>query len=340
MNNSSSSLKNKITDLPNIVKENFNNAAQVVDNGYNQIKTSFNNGLSGFNQQSNVGMFSTQDFLSSNTIVAKFAFVILVIILFIFLLSLGIRFMSYVSAPINNPFISPGITEGNSYKTVYVNPGVSGSIPILRSNNEKTGLEFSWSVWLLVKGVGTTNQNVFNKGTKIQFNNNTATPTPTSNDSNDIADVNCPGLYITPNSELLVVVDSTDGSNTQIVIPNIPLNKWLHIVVRAENTILDVYVNGTIAERVISSAVPKQNFYDIQISQNNGFQGQMSNLQYFNSALSVIQINNLMFWGPNLSQVNPSSNYNNNDYLSPAWYNTGSVHNANNSYVANSVPQI
>jgi len=339
MNNLSSNVKNRITDLPNIVKENFNNAAQVVDNGYNKLKSSFNNGLSGFNQQANVGMFSTQDFLSSNTIVAKFAFVILVIIVFLFLLSLGIRLISYTSAPINNPLVSPGLTEGNSLKTVYVNPGVTGSIPILRSNNEKTGLEFTWSVWLLVKGVGTTNQNVFNKGTKINLNNSTSTPratsTPTAT-SSDTADVNCPGLYITPDAELLVVVDSTDGSNAQIIIPNIPFNKWFHIIVRAENTILDVYVNGTIAERVISSSVPKQNYYDVEISQNGGFKGQMSNLQYFNSALSVIQINNIMFWGPNFTQSNVPS-YNTTDYLSSAWYNAGS---SDSKYVANTVPQI
>jgi len=322
LGNITSNIQNKITNLPQIVKENFNNAAQVIDTGYNKVKTNVTTGLAGFNQQSSVGFGSTQQFLSSNTIIAKFAFVILVIIIFLFLLSLGVRVLSYFFTPINNPMIINGILEGNVNKTITTDPSLKSSIPILRSNNQKTGLEFTWSTWLFVKNIrqDIPLNHIFNKGT---------------NDYNDegLATMNCPGLYLTQNASLKIIVDSTDNTENMLEVPNIPFNKWFHVAIRVENTILDVYINGTLTERRISTSVPRQNFYDIQICQKGGFQGQLSNLQYYNSALSVIQINNIVFWGPNLTQSNLPS-YNTTDYLSPAWYST-SISNTTNSYPQN-----
>ena len=337
LGNITSNIQNKITNLPSIVKNNFNNAAQVIDNGYNIAKTNISNGLSNFNKQSNVGFGSTQQFLSSNTIIAKFAFIILVIIVFLFLLSLGVKLIEYFSTPLSNPMISPGLTQGSVGKIVHVDPSVSGSIPIQRSNNQHTGLEFTWSLWIFMSGNGTGfYQHIFNKGTQpdsIIVPDGTKAPGTQPSEThppiinNGIAKVNGPGVYIATDSSLYIVMDSTDGSHIDITVPNIPYNKWFHVAIRAENTILDVYINGKLSERQISSSVPKQNFYDIYICQNGGFVGQLSNLQYYSSALSVIQINNIVFWGPNLYQANLPS-YNTTDYLSSAWYATDNYPNS------------
>jgi hypothetical protein len=248
--------------------------------------------------------------------------------------------------------ISPGLTQGNASKIVHVDPNVTGSIPIKRSNNQHTGLEFTWSLWIFMSGNNTNfYQHIFNKGTLADIPglsstsapNSTSAPTSTpapdfTSINNGIAAINGPGVYIATDSSLYIVMDSTDGTYVDITVPNIPYNKWIHVAIRAENTILDVYINGKLTERKITPSVPKQNFYDIYICQNGGFNGQLSNLQYFNSALSVIQINNIVFWGPNLSQGKLPS-YNTTDYLSSAWYATG--HNASGHNTAgNSPPQI
>lgn len=326
LGNITSNIQNKITNLPQIVKENFNNAAQVIDTGYNKVKTNVTSGLAGFNQQANVGFGSTQQFLSSNTIIAKFAFVILVIIVFLFLLSLGVKVLSYFFTPVNNPMIINGILEGNNDRTITVDPTLKTSKPILRSNNQKTGLEFTWSVWLFIKNIrdDIPLNHIFNKGTggDNDFNKDTG-----------LATMNCPGLYLTKNATLKIVLDSTNNTENMLEVPNIPFNKWFHVAIRVENTILDVYINGTLTERSISRSVPRQNFYDTHVCKKGGFQGQLSNLQYYNSALSVIQINNIVFWGPNLTQSSLPS-YNTTDYLSPAWYST------NNSDIPNNYPQI
>jgi hypothetical protein len=313
LGNITSNVQNNITNMPEIIKQNFNNAAQVVDNNYNQVKNNVTNGLNKFSEQINVGTGATQQFLSSNTIIAKFAFVILVIILFLFFLTLGIKFIAYLLTPKSNPFIVSGIASASIVST---DPGVANSVPILRSNNEKTGLEFTWSFWLLVTDISerSTYIHIFNKGSKPQT-------------AGTMASTNGPGVYLNPNNDgtssdsLTIMMDSTDDTDVSINVDSIPLNKWFHVAIRAENTIFDVYINGTLKQRQIFSSVPKQNYYDINILQDN-FNGRLSNLQYFSSALSVIQINNIVFWGPNLLESG-ISNYSSTDYLSAAWYTTG-----------------
>jgi hypothetical protein len=109
-----------------------------------------------------------------------------------------------------------------------------------------------------------------------------------------------------------------------IDVPNVPLKKWFHLAIRLENTILDAYINGTIDQRVVMNNAPKQNYNDVNICQNGGFSGNISDLRYFNSALNVFQINTIVEKGPNMKtsyntiQNQTMSNYN---YLSYLWYN-------------------
>ena len=44
----------------------------------------------------------------------------------------------------------------------------------------------------------------------------------------------------------------------KVTVRDIPLNKWLNVILRVENT-LDIYINGTIVKRHELSGVPKQN---------------------------------------------------------------------------------
>jgi hypothetical protein len=47
--------------------------------------------------------------------------------------------------------------------------------------------------------------------------------------------------------------------NEEITIPDVPLNKWVNVIIRCQNTTLDVYINGTITRSVELTGVPKQN---------------------------------------------------------------------------------
>jgi len=184
-------------------------------------------------------------------------------------------------------------------------------------------LEFTWSVWLKFNDLpNNTAQHIFNKG-----DNNIDNITGMAKVNNG------PGLYVAkavdPVSNSLVLhvkmdTSSSDDTSNTIDIPNIPIGKWVNVVIRLQNTFLDVYINGTIAKRHVLKYVPKQNYNDINVCQNGGFQGMLSDLRYYNHAISVFEINNIVSWGPNTfsylptTQIQSSSNM--FDYLSQTWY--------------------
>ena len=102
---------------------------------------------------------------------------------------------------------------------------------------------------------------------------------------------------------------------------DIPFNKWVNVIIRCSNVDLDVYINGTIARSMKLSGVPKQNYGDVFVGMNGGFNGYVSNLWYYNYALGTAEIQRLVRGGPNTNMVGSSSmNMKNPDYLSLRWY--------------------
>jgi len=292
--------------------------ASGISGAMSSIKDSVKNAFSGFSNQPN----ATETFRFSNTIIAKFAFLILVIIVFMFLINLGINLITYFSAPQTNPYIVNGLLQGNYPVTIPQDPRKDGSISLLRSNNESFGAEYTWSVWIYVNDLPqdkTKYQHIFNKGNNVYNSMNIATVN------------NAPGLYFGNPSDakklnnLYLVMDTVDQNdkNTSVNITDIPLQKWVHVAIRMENNVVDVYVNGTVSARLNLSNVPKQNYDDIFLFQNGGFSGNVSNLRYFDSALNVFEINSIIKKGPNMnasSQQKGISLMSSYDYLSSIWY--------------------
>lgn len=269
-----------------------------------------------FSSQGVVG--ASQDFLNSNSIIAKVVFLLLVIIVFLFLVNLGIKMIYYFTKTPNKTYVLNGLAPGGANITVSQNPADPVSATVYRSNNEKTGIEFTWSVWLNISdlkkagGDCTKLSHIFNKG-----NNNFG--------ANGVATVNnAPGLYICEETnKLRVYMDTFDSNANYLEIDNIPLKKWFHCAVRLQNKIVDVYINGVIAARKVLTGVPKQNYDSVIIGANGGFTGQLSNLVYYDSALSVFGINNIILGGPNMTQTGAiGTNKNYYSYLSTDWYSS------------------
>ena len=114
-----------------------------------------------------------KDFLQTNSIVAKIAFILLVIFLFIICLRLGIILLTYYFTFSSDPILVNGMVDAEQLLVVAQNPNTPGSIPILRSANQSDGLEFTWSVWLWIKNPPLSNnpsskpnqyKHIFNKG--------------------------------------------------------------------------------------------------------------------------------------------------------------------------------
>ena len=83
-------------------------------------------------------------------------------------------------------------------------------------------------------------------------------------------------------------------------------------------------LNGIITKSLTLIGVPKQNYGDVYVAMNNGFNGYISNLWYYNYALGILAIQELVKNGPNTTMTdNSSMNMKNPNYLSLRWYFNG-----------------
>ena len=265
-------------------------------------------------QPSSAAKSELGQFLDSNSLVAKIAFLVMIVFAFMVLLKLGSQLLAYMYSPTPSPFLVKGTKEAKEQLRISQDPAIKGSIPVMRSRNQAEGIEFTWSVWMFVEGLVDYRpgqyKNVFYKG---------SAPTGTGFDKGLNFPNNAPGLYIMPNTNALAVIMNTHTViNEEIVIPDLPLNKWVNVIIRVEGNILDVYINGVIAVRHELSDVPKQNYGDVWVNTNGGYDGLLSSLRYFNYGLSTMEIYSISRQGPDLTMdksldVKPP-------YLALQWY--------------------
>jgi hypothetical protein len=269
---------------------------------------------------SNYNSFSTNktngegSFLESNSLVAKFAFILAVIFGFIILLKFGISIIAYFISPGQSPHLIDGMVDAKNSLVFPQDPsGNNNAITIYRSVNKTKGLEFTWSVWIYINNLQYLQgqyKHIFYKGNSNLATNGLNFPN------------NAPGLYLAPHSNTLIVIMNTfDVINEEIHIPDIPLNKWLNVIIRCQNNTLNVYINGTIARSLQLSSVPKQNYGDVFVGMNGGFDGYISNLWYYNYSLGTAAIQNLAKMGPNTKMIgNTGMNLKDPNYLSLRWF--------------------
>lgn len=271
----------------------------------NNVKDSVSSSLKDFSTQS-IGTTS-QEFINSNSIISKFVFLVLVLIVFIMLMNLGIFLINYILQPSKSPYVIKGIHSGNTQVKIPQDPKNSNAVTIYRSNNADKGIEFTWTVWIKIDQlpVNTTStvtyKNIFTKG---------------SGDSQK-----GPKVSIKANDDktgsIVIAMDSVNPSTPESIdIENIPLGRWFNLAIRLQNKIMDVYVNGTVAKRHVFSNIPRQNFGDVIVGE---FGGSLSDLRYFDSALNVFQLNNIAMSGPNMKEK-PKTADSRYDYLSSSWY--------------------
>lgn len=268
------------------------------------------------------GNFGTKEFLESNSLVAKFAFLLLVIIGFVILLRAGISLLTWLMKPNPSPHLIDGMIDAQQMVIFPQDPSSNGAVTIYRSVDGRDGLEFTWSIWIFVNNLQTNSgiyKHIFSKGNSQLQSNGLIQPN------------NAPGLYIAPDTNALVLIMNTfNVINEEIVIPDIPLNKWFNVIIRCQGNTLNVYTNGTISRSLNLSGVPKQNYGDVYVAMNGGFDGYISNLWYYNYALGTAAIQKIAANGPNTRMIG-STGMNDKmfNYLSMRWffYGTGSEFN-------------
>ena len=83
---------------------------------------------------------------------------------------------------------------------------------------------------------------------------------------------------------------------------------------------LDCYINGTLTKRHILTGVPVQNYDNVYVCNNGGFDGYVSNLWYYNYALGTKAINDIAVRGPNMKMKDDGMSGSVPKYFSMRWY--------------------
>lgn len=210
-------------------------------------------------------------------------------------------------------------------QVIYQNPDQKGAITIYPSVNAPTGLEFSYSCYLLINkttfhGTQQGLRHVFHKGSPVY------------------KPLMCPGVFVRNNENTLVIyMNEASSWNTYCEIPNIPVGKFFHLAIVVRNMNVDIYINGNVAHRMTLSSVPRQNFEDVyvfkteefsdsNISPNDPFtvlgaaSGLISRLQYAGYALNYEQIDRQVRAGPSTQLVSATQNL--PPYLADDWWVT------------------
>ena len=146
---------------------------------------------------------------------------------------------------------------------------------IFNSNNERGGMESSYSMWVNIApetfgqiyeqnqcGQNIASSGVADKRLKHIFHKG----------SLNIFPLMAPGVFVEADQNTLrVYMNSATNWNNYVVIPNIPVAKWFHLVISIKGKFLDVYINGNVAVRHEFLSVPKLNFGNIYIMSSSVF---------------------------------------------------------------------
>ena len=279
-----------------------------------------------FNQQFNSG--------AQPGIIPQVLFALaLVVVLYLVLLFVEIIYKYINRLSMNRTKLLP-YTYNTEDKAINItqDPNVKGSKPVNLSDNERSGVEFSYTFYLNVSPAAFRQEyglnHIFHKGFSSQF------------------PLLAPGVYMRSDTNTLRIYMNTYKTwNNYVEVENNPVSKWVHVAIVCSENSLEVYINGNLAKKLpFDGFAPYQNFEDIccfsqrritmkhsivPSTDENGFdvfgcmKGQLSRLNYFSYALCYAEINQLMNEGPNSKMDSAMTNTNIPPYLDDTWWSQG-----------------
>ena len=262
---------------------------------------------------------------------------VLMSLVWVFLVYLGLILVELIYKYIDRLSINRTVLMPNTYITddksivISQNPNVPGSKTIHLSDNERSGVEFSYSFYLYVHPSTFRQElgllHIFHKGYSSQF------------------PLLAPGVYMRSDTNILRIYMNTFKTwNNFIEVDNFPIQKWVHVAIVCKNSALEVFINGNLSRKMsFDGYAPYQNYQDIVCFSNrilsltqtqipsadptghNVFgvmKGMLSRLNYFNYALCYAEIQTLMNEGPS-SKMDSGIMNNVPPYLDDTWWAQG-----------------
>lgn len=170
------------------------------------------------------------------------------------------------------------------------------------SDNEKSGIEFTYSFYMLI------NPNTFTGEDTLHhvFHKGYATPWPLFG----------PGVFVKGSSNSLrIIMNTYKNPFTYVDVDNIPIRKYFHVALVCRKNSLEVYINGNMSKRLsFQGSLPYQNFQNVILFSplnftlsekitpalpfplriQGAFNGMLSNLTYLAYAASFTEIQSLL----------------------------------------------
>ena len=106
--------------------------------------------------------------------------------------------------------------------------------------------------------------------------------------------------FASSTSDTSPTVDDSSGQTVnRSIVNNIPIQKWVNILVSVYGKTMDIYIDGKLVKTNILEGVPKiNNDADLYITPKGGFSGYTSKLQYFSDATDPQTAYNIYLAGP------------------------------------------
>lgn len=206
----------------------------------------------------------------------------------------------------DSPWIIYGTKNARTRMTV-------DAYKIPKSVDRQYGIEFTYSFWMYIDDWSTKQnewKHIFHKG------NESAIP---------LQSIGC-WLYPKVN-KLAININTYASVKESCNIGNIPIKKWVNVIIVCMDRYIDVYINGNLKKRCKLKGVPKLNIGDLYVNLWGGFPGFLSRMRYYNYAIPYWKIEKIMHAGPsqdNCMDTGDSAP----PYLAPSWYMTTGHPNA------------
>jgi len=242
--------------------------------------------------------------VSSNETLMLVIKVILVLVFLVILINI-IKYF-YVKWDIDqtsNPMLVDGSKNAKNAMVISQDPNHTNYVPIKRSVNQD-GIEFSYAFWFLITDFSYKQgewKHIFHKGNSSSYPNR------------------APGVWIHPNTNMVRIYMNTMKTLLEYVdIDNIPVRKWVHMVIVLKNRYLHIYVNGYLKIRKELSSLPRQNYGNVWTNMYGGYEGYLAKLQYFDRAIDPGTIAKLVKDGPGTANCIDTNEV--PPYLDDSWW--------------------
>jgi hypothetical protein len=268
-----------------------------------------------------------QEYLMGQGVVSQTLLVlVLALILYIVMMMMESVYLLWSQAEGSRMDVFPYRQNAQNGQVVIAqNPAISSALTLPPSYNERTGAEFTYSFFLLLNSNGFANNQA--NQLKHVFHKGYSKMTPLMS----------PGVFVHGNKNILrVYANSTKKIDNYVDIEDIPINKWVHVVILARKNALEIYVNGNIIKKMSVEGVLMQNYQDlILFSQRQGirigsgedgkevsgpFSGDLASLTYFSYAISYSEIQGIVAAGPSTETQKGGAADSVNPYLVDNWW--------------------